>query len=52
MKITRERIENLNKKYGTDGYLLVRDLDVNRKTGTIVLISLPYREDNLAPNKS
>jgi tetratricopeptide (TPR) repeat protein len=49
LKITRERIENLNNKYGTEGYLLIQDLDLDRKTGTKVLISLPYREDNLAP---
>lgn len=51
MDITRERIQNLNKKYGTDGYLDVQDLDTDRKTGTKVLISLPYKEDNLAPSK-
>ncbi len=51
MDITRERIQNLNNKYGTEGFLDVQDLDTDRKTGTKVLISLPYKEDNLAPSK-
>ncbi len=51
MEITRERIQNLNNKYGTEGYLDVQDLDSDRKTGTKVLISLPFKEDNLAPSK-
>jgi tetratricopeptide (TPR) repeat protein len=51
MGITRERIQNLNNKYGTEGSLEVRDLDLDSKTGTKVLISLPYKEDNLAPSK-
>jgi hypothetical protein len=46
MEITRERINNLNKKYRTSGTLLVEDLDPIHKTGTKVLISLPYRENN------
>jgi hypothetical protein len=50
MEITRERIQNLNNKYGTEGYLDVQDLNTDRKTGTKVLISLPYKEDNLAPS--
>jgi tetratricopeptide (TPR) repeat protein len=51
MDITRERIQNLNNKYGTEGFLDVRDLNTDRKTGTKVLISLPYKEDNIAPSK-
>jgi tetratricopeptide (TPR) repeat protein len=42
MDITSERIENLNKKYKTDGSLLVEDYDKELETGTKVLISLPY----------
>jgi tetratricopeptide (TPR) repeat protein len=46
MKITKERIDNLNKKYKTEGFLLVEDYNVVLKTGTKVLISLPYKEEN------
>jgi tetratricopeptide (TPR) repeat protein len=46
MDITRERINNLNSKYRTSGTLQVEDLDPNQKSGTKVLISLPYRENN------
>ena len=42
MKITRDRIDNLNKKYKTQGSLQVRDYDEEAETGTKVLISLPY----------
>lgn len=45
MNITYERINNLNKKYKTEGYLLVEDYDKNFQTGTKVLISLPYRTE-------
>jgi tetratricopeptide (TPR) repeat protein len=44
MKITRDRIDNLNKKYKTDGYLIIEDLNKNSKTGTKLLISLPFTE--------
>ncbi len=47
MNITKERIENLNKKYKTEGQLIVEDKDNRLKTGTKVLISLPYKEDNI-----
>lgn len=47
MTITRERIENLNKKYKTEGQLIVEDYDKQKNTGTKVLISLPYKEDNI-----
>lgn len=46
MDITRERMNNLNKKYKTEGYLLIEDFNPTAKTGTKVLISLPYKEDN------
>lgn len=45
MDITSERIENLNKKYKTEGSLVVEDLDKELQTGTKVLISLPYSVD-------
>lgn len=43
MKITRDRIENLNKKYRSEGYMLIEDFDKVKETGTKVLISIPYR---------
>ena len=46
MKITKERIDNLNKKYRTEGFLIIEDYDKKLKTGTKVLISLPYKVDN------
>ena len=42
MDITSQRIDNLNKKYKTEGTLLVEDYDKELETGTKVLISLPY----------
>jgi tetratricopeptide (TPR) repeat protein len=42
MTITRERIDNLNKKYRTEGYLRVEDFDTEDETGTKILIALPY----------
>lgn len=45
LKITNERIANLNKKYRADGFLLIEDFDKTLNTGTKVLISLPYRTD-------
>jgi len=42
MEITAERIDNLNKKFRTDGFLQVEDFDKELETGTKVLISLPY----------
>jgi sensor histidine kinase YesM len=47
MEITRERIDNLNNKYKTEGYLTLEDYDKDNETGTNVLISLPY---TLEPN--
>jgi len=46
MNITRERINNLNKKYKTEGFLRIKDYDKVLHTGTKVLISLPYRTDS------
>jgi tetratricopeptide (TPR) repeat protein len=46
MSITRERINNLNKKYRMEGFLRIKDYDKTLQTGTKVLISLPYRADN------
>lgn len=46
MKITRDRIDNLNKKYRSDGFLLVEDFNKVDQTGTKVLISIPYRLNN------
>jgi sensor histidine kinase YesM len=42
MEITAERIDNLNKKFRTDGYLHIEDYNKEEETGTKVLISLPY----------
>lgn len=42
MEITAERVENLNKKFRTDGYLQIEDYNKEEETGTKVLISLPY----------
>lgn len=50
MNITHERINNLNKKYRTDGYLVVEDFDKILQTGTKVLISLPYRTESQTIN--
>lgn len=47
MQITSERINNLNKKYRTEGTLLIEDFDKKLKTGTKVLISLPYRTETI-----
>jgi two-component system sensor histidine kinase LytS len=46
MNITKERIDNLNKKYKTDGSMIFEDYDKKRKTGTKVLISIPYKEEH------
>lgn len=45
MEITRERIDNLNSKYRTDGFMRVEDFDNTNQTGTRVLIALPYNVD-------
>ena len=51
MDITRERIDNLNKKYKTDGFLSIEDFNSTAKTGTKVLISLPYKEENTSASQ-
>lgn len=43
MKITRDRIDNLNKKYRSDGSMHIEDYDKISQSGTKVLISIPYR---------
>ena len=43
MKITSDRIDNLNKKYRADGFMLIEDYNKSEETGTKVLISIPYR---------
>lgn len=45
MEITAERVENLNKKFRTDGYLQIEDYNKEAETGTKVLISLPYTSE-------
>ena len=47
MKITKERIDNLNKKYKTEGRMEIEDYNKSLQTGTKVLISLPYRTESL-----
>ncbi len=46
MKITKERIDNLNKKYRSEGFLEIEDYNKEEETGTKVLISIPYRVKN------
>jgi tetratricopeptide (TPR) repeat protein len=46
MKITKDRIDNLNKKYRSDGFMQIEDYDKIEGTGTKVLISIPYRVEN------
>lgn len=46
MKITKERIDNLNKKYRAEGFLEIEDYNLEEETGTKVLISIPYRVKN------
>ena len=45
LNITKERIDNLNNKYKTSGYMIIEDYDKVLETGTKVLISLPYQID-------
>ena len=45
LNITKERIDNLNNKYKTSGYMIIEDYDKVLETGTKVLISLPYQVD-------
>lgn len=46
LKITRDRIDSLNKKYRSEGFLMIEDYDKDQQTGTKVLISIPYRVQN------
>lgn len=50
MEITRERIDNLNSKYRTEGFMHVEDYDDQTKTGTRVLIALPYNVETTLQN--
>jgi tetratricopeptide (TPR) repeat protein len=45
INITKERIENLNKKYKTDGFLKIEDKNKKQHTGTSVIITLPFNEN-------
>lgn len=45
-QITKDRIENLNQKYKTSGYLKLTDADEETKRGTKVLIALPYKTED------
>jgi len=47
MKITKDRIDNMSKKYRTEGRLVVEDFNKKLQTGTKVLLSLPYKAENL-----
>ncbi len=51
MSITKQRIDSLNKKYKTEGFLDIQDLNKMLHTGTKILLSLPYRTDNNQLNK-
>ena len=50
MEITRERIDNLNSKYKTEGFMHVEDYDNLNQTGTRVLIALPYNVETAVLN--
>ena len=45
LNITRQRIDNLNNKYKSSGFMIMEDYDKTLETGTKVLISLPYQVD-------
>jgi tetratricopeptide (TPR) repeat protein len=47
LKITQQRIENLNLKYKSSGFIRIRDLNVEDETGTSVLISIPYEKEEI-----
>lgn len=42
MQITRDRISNMNKRYKSDGELIMEHFDKKNKTGTKITLSLPY----------
>ena len=50
MEITRERIDNLNSKYRTEGFLNVEDYNVEEQSGTRILIALPYNVESTPIN--
>ena len=50
MEITRERIDNLNSKYRTDGFMHVEDFSDSENKGTRVLIALPYNVESALIN--
>jgi sensor histidine kinase YesM len=45
MKITQDRIDNINYKYRIQGSLDISDYNTELQTGTRVVIFLPYRTD-------
>ena len=51
LKITSERIRNLNMKYKTEGEMYIEDYNKTSKTGTKVLISLPYQVETILSAK-
>ncbi len=50
MEITRERINNLNSKYRTEGFLNVEDYNIEEQSGTRILIALPYNVESTPIN--
>lgn len=47
MKITQDRIDNLNYKYRILGSIDIRDYNAEQETGTHVEIDLPYRVEDV-----
>ncbi len=50
LQITRDRINMINDKYKSAGYLLISDMDEEKHSGTKVLISLPYITEQINTN--
>jgi hypothetical protein len=46
MKITEERIEILNKKYTSTGFIDITDFNKEKETGTVVNIKIPLKFRN------
>jgi tetratricopeptide (TPR) repeat protein len=46
LKITEERIEILNRKYGTNGKIEITDYNLDNETGTVVHIEIPLKFKN------
>lgn len=44
MTITKRRIDLMNAKYKTHGFMRVIDIDENDSSGTKVILSLPYKQ--------